>query len=158
MLTVIYWELIQASTCLIAALSGSPNGLQLAKCILTLWIIVAHHSLDRSLLIESRNLRNGRFTILGPMSINRILSGPLLSLGILSALSILLVWSDFDGIGPSIDLLFGFVLFVGSTDILSDNERILVKSRIGSHSKTVSSLAGCQFPIVIVLIVDVAQG
>ena len=126
MLTVIYWELIQASTCLIAALSGSPNGLQLAKCILTLWIIVAHHSLHRSLLIESRNLRNGRFTILGPMSINRILSGPLLSLGILSALSILLVWSDFDGIGPSIDLLFGFVLFVGPSDILSDNERILV--------------------------------
>ena len=117
-----------------------------------------HYSLHRSLLIESRHLRHRGLSILRPMPVDRVLSGSLFTLSILAALPILLIWANLNGVRPAIDLLLRLVLLIGATHVLSNNERILVEGRICTHCQALTSLAGCQFPIVVVLITDVTEG
>lgn len=126
LLTVIYGQLVQASTSLIAALRRPTNSLQLPKIILTRWIIMAHNSLHWPLLIESRNLRHRWLPILRPVTINGILACSLLPLCILAALPVLLIRSHLDRVRPTIDLLLWLVLLVRTAHVLSNNKGILI--------------------------------
>lgn len=123
-------------------------------------ILLVINCLHLALIITEIGDLSSRFAIFRPQSINGALPRPFFSLGIFSALSVLLLYRrHFDRIGSSIRLLFLLLLVElrPSRQLVRQYVRILPQCRIGAHRQSIPSLTRRQFPVLIRLLVDMAQ-